>query len=40
MKSSTNKNKRYKRLLFLNTQNTIVFLHFFFKIYMSWVNDS
>ena len=40
MQSSTNKNKRHKTLLFLNTQNTIVFLHFFFKIYMSWVNDS
>ena len=30
MQSSIKKNKRCKTLLFLNTQNTIVSLHFFF----------
>ena len=39
MQSFTNKNKKHKILLFLNTQDIIVFFTFFFKIYMDWVND-
>ena len=39
MQSFTNKNKRHKILLFLNTQDIIVFFTFFLKIYMDWVGD-